>query len=718
MPRQNYIFLVLGQLFAAGILPAADSLTNAPIILPPVIVLGTKDASSLTSPPLSQAALKKKEVPGGFTLQGIDPMYQGRVSSLDDLFQNAPGLVMLSENEVEVSKVFIRGSGVYSEDEPAGVQYLIDGLTLNQGDGEIILEDFDVGTIKYSEVYRGANALQYGGLGLGGAVNFVPFTGYDAGPASIRLEGGSFGFMRGQASTGGVDGPLDYYVSISGRYRDGYREHSQENTEMLFSDFGYKISNRLENRFYLIADQTDRQLPAALSLEQMDQNPQQAEPVAISEDFRKDWTYLRLADKLTYEFGGEEADAGVYWWHRNANEAGLYIPDNYYQGIGKFYADNFGALFNSTGHSEIFGQDNIFTVGFNPTAEREDDSYFANLYGSRGSLTGADVEWSLNAVVYAQNQHYLTEKLSLIFGLQGGYAQRHFYDHFTHSADGDQSANLIFRSLNPKLGLLYELTDQDQLYANISRSWQPPSFDDMVDFDSGPDTSQTLTPLAAQSAWTAEVGARGENNRFKWELSLYHSWVHDELLDQYNSQTDAEVGGVNVAKSYNQGIEAGLEIPLLDSIIVKEDKIHLGDRLTLRQNYTLSDLHFDHDPVYGNDRVAGVPVHDYEAQLMYESPNGFYAGPNLHWIITSYPVDNANTLYAPAYALLGFKAGMLLGKGFSIFFEAKNLLDERYASSVDPISDNYANGGSATQTAQVFHPGDARSFYFGVSWKL
>jgi iron complex outermembrane receptor protein len=65
---------------------------------------------------------------------------------------------------------------------------------------------------------------------------------------------------------------------------------------------------------------------------------------------------------------------------------------------------------------------------------------------------------------------------------------------------------LFFHGINPKFGMLYELTDKDQIFANYSRSWQPPSFDDMVDFDNGPDTSQELTPLQPQSAWTAEVG--------------------------------------------------------------------------------------------------------------------------------------------------------------------------------------------------------------------
>jgi iron complex outermembrane receptor protein len=78
---------------------------------------------------------------------------------------------------------------------------------------------------------------------------------------------------------------------------------------------------------------------------------------------------------------------------------------------------------------------------------------------------------------------YLTEKLSLVTGVQAAYVQRHFYDTFTNSApsDLDQSGKLDFRTLNPKIGLIYELTDKDQLYANFSRSWQPPSFDDIVD---------------------------------------------------------------------------------------------------------------------------------------------------------------------------------------------------------------------------------------------
>jgi iron complex outermembrane receptor protein len=701
--------LSFAALFSAFVLTLQAQQTNQATVLPKVTVRGT---NSLTSPSFADAQKRKGEIPGGFTLQGVDDLNRSRASSLDDLLQNAPGVIMLSENEAEVSKIYIRGFGVIQEDEPSSVQYLIDGLTLNQGDGEMIVEDLDVGTFKYAEIYRGEDALQYGGLGLGGAINFVPFTGYDAAPLAVKTEVGSFGFTRDQISTGGVQGPWDYYVSTSVRYRGGWRSHSEESTEMLFSDVGYKFSDTLEDRFYLTVDQTDRKIPGALTWQQLEQNPKQTDPLAVPEDWRKDWYYIRLADKMAYKSGPEEADAGVYWWHRQAYEPNVYIPSNTLSGIGAFYSDNLGALFNSTTRWDWLGGENVLTAGLNPTMENEEDAYYQNLSGGKGALTGADGELSFNTVLYGQIQHHFTEKFSLLLGVQGIYAKRHFSDFFNTSVDGNVSHDLIYRSVNPKSGLIYELNDKSQIFANFSRTYQAPSFDDMVDFDTGPNTSQEFTPLEAEVAWTVELGTRGqsEDRHWEWELALYHSWVRHELVDVYSSESDLDLGSLNIGRSYHQGVEAGLQYKLFDSILSRANKTQPGDSLTFRQDFTLTDAHFSDDPTFGNDRIAGVPIYDYQAQLMYESPLGFFAGPNVHWILTRFPVDNANTIDCPAYVLMGFRAGVHLGKGFSVFFDARNLLDQRYASSVDPISAASAVGN------QVFHPGDPRSFYGGLTY--
>lgn len=695
--------------------------TNPPTILPEITVVGHFVPDSLTSPSAEKAAGQNKQIPGGFTVKTADEMKKGRTSNFQDLLQGVPGLFMQSENGVEISKVSIRGSGIESDDEPLGVEFLLDGVSFSQGDGEMIIEDFDVSTLKYAEVYRGADAFKYGSLTIGGAVNLIPFTGYDAPPYQIQMQGGSYGFMRGQASVAGVDGKFDYYSSASGRYRDGYRAHSRENTELLFADLGYKINDNLENRLYLTVDQTDRQLPGGLTQSQMQADPRQADPDAVPFDFNKQWYYGRIADKLSYEKDGQELDASIYWWHRELRENGFFDPNDYEDGIEVYHADDVGISLNSVTHSLLFGQDNILTIGASPAFETQQDHFYQNLgylgipaeYGQKGDTIAKGLELAVNVPVYLENQHYLTEKLSILTGLQFIYALRHFYDDFNDTVDGDQSHGNNFYGVNPKIGLLYEIDKDSQLFANFSRTFQPPSFDNMLTFDDGPGVSLVYTPLSPQTAWTAEIGTRGKHGRFDWDLALYHSWVRNELQDLFDAN-GVDQGDVNVAHSYHQGIEAGLGIELWNSKTINDED---GQSLKLNQTYTLNDFHFDNDPVYGNNRLAAIPVHVYEAELMYEAPCGFYAGPNVQCNFSRYPVDQQNTLYAGAYALLGFKIGYAGSWGkskFSVFVEAKNLTDENYAASIDPVGD--ANPSGIFADPQIFHPGDGRSFYGGVTW--
>jgi iron complex outermembrane recepter protein len=674
-----------------------------------VVVTGLAEPESLTSPSAENAAEQENQVPGGFTLRSAEEMERGRYSNFEDLLKRTPGLFLQTDNGTEVTRVSIRGSGILSEDEPLGVQFMLDGLTLNQADGEAILEDFDLATIKYAEVFRGATAFKYGSITLGGAINLVTMTGYDIDPFQIRLEGGSFGYFRGQVSFGGVAGRFDYVGSLMGRYRDGFREHSTENTERIFGDAGYKFSEHLENRFYLTLDRVDRQLPGGLTKEELNDDPRQANADAVAEDFNKKWELIRLADKISYRNDEYEFDAGLFWFHRNMEERGFF-EDDFREGITAFYSDNYGVSLNFVTHDELFGRRNIFTAGFSPQFEREVSQNFENLGGRRGQTTALNTGISINAPLYLEDKHYLTDKFSLLLGMQAIYAQRHFEDHFLTDDEGDQSHEQHFYGWNPKAGLIYEFDKENQVFMNFSGSWQPPSFDNMVEFEEGENSSVVYTPLHPQRGQTLELGTRGEHGRFEWELSLYRTWLRNELLE-LNDANGNDIGAVNVERSYHQGVEASLDIELLDSVFLEKKKEGGGDRLTFSQTYTLNDFHFDDDSVYGHNRIAGVPQHFYEAELLYTTASGFYAGPNVQCNITHYPVDQANTLFADPYALLGFKIGFRSKKGFSVFLEAKNLTDERFASAVDPIAD-----ARTAPDAQIFHPGDGRAFYGGISW--
>ena len=82
-------------------------------------------------------------------------------------------------------------------------------------DGFGDFESLDLMATERIELWKGANALRFGGNQAGGAINFVTPTGETAPELTVRALGGSFGLLKAQVASGGVRGPLGYYASFS-----------------------------------------------------------------------------------------------------------------------------------------------------------------------------------------------------------------------------------------------------------------------------------------------------------------------------------------------------------------------------------------------------------------------------------------------------------------------------------------------------------------------
>ena len=126
---------------------------------------------------------------------------------------------------------------------------------------------------------------------------------------------------------------------------------------------------------------------------------------------------------------------------------------------------------------------------------------------------------------------------------------------------------------------------------------------------------------------------------------------------------------------------------------------------------TYNDFRFDGDATWGNNRLPGVGEHNVRAELLYRNPNGFYAGPNVEWMPKAYFVDNANTFTVDPFALVNFKVGYDKGSGWSGYLEGRNLFDKRYISTT-------ITAGVADPTAQLFNPGNGRSIYGGLRYRM
>ena len=145
----------------------------------------------------------------------------------------------------------IRGSGLTRNYGNRGINAFIDGIPINTSDGLFDLFEVDPSAYRYVEVFKGANALRFGANSLGGAINFVTPTGYDADLFGARVDAGSFGFVKTTVNSGGVSGPVDYFINLSANREDGYREHSEQDMVRINANLGYRLSENAETRFYV-----------------------------------------------------------------------------------------------------------------------------------------------------------------------------------------------------------------------------------------------------------------------------------------------------------------------------------------------------------------------------------------------------------------------------------------------------------------------------------
>jgi iron complex outermembrane receptor protein len=162
-------------------------------------------------------------------------------------------------------------------------------------------------------------------------------------------------------SGGAVQGQFDEYCALGFRAREGFREHSRENTEIPLGDAGYKFSDQAEDRFYLTMDRANRNLPGDLTKSEMENDPTQANPLAIAQDWNKEWSYVHLMDKLSIRADEIQFGAGAFWFHRDLENRGFFSRD-FREGIEQFYSDNFGGNLNFVSRHELFGRANVLRL--------------------------------------------------------------------------------------------------------------------------------------------------------------------------------------------------------------------------------------------------------------------------------------------------------------------------------------------------------------------
>lgn len=632
---------------------------------------------------IAQARERLDERAGGTSLVDGDAYRDGRVSTLTDALGYAPGVFVQSRFGAEEARVSIRGSGLQRTYHGRGLEVLQDGSPLNLADGAFDMQAIEPLAARYVEVHRGANALEYGAANLGGAINFVSPTGYDTARLGGRVEAGSFGYLRGQAAMAGQSGRADGFVSLTGLNQDGYRDHARQENYRLFGNVGYRFADNLDGRVYLTHVDTRSQLPGNLTLAQSRANPRAANAGNIALDQRRDFQLDRLAAKLAWQpADGQSLTVSAYYADKS-----LHHP--IYQVLQQDSRDA-GIDLRWRSEGELAGHRNILFGGVAYAQGDTDDDRFVNVAGKAGARTNAFDQRATNARAYVENQTWLDTRWVLSLGAQGLHSTRRSQDEFV-TGDRDESFDVNYSGISPKVGVRYMPSEHVQWFANVSRSLEPPSFGEL---SGGPNVTQ----VDEQKATTGEIGLRIALDTLDVDAALYDARIDGELLALTDGNGNP-LGTVNAGRTIHRGLELGIDWQFASS-------------WQASANYLWNDFRFDDDAVYGDNALAGIPPQLLRASLRWSASDAFYVTPNVEWAPQDYYVDHANTFRAPGYTLVGLKLGGRIASAWSWFLDARNLADRKWISSTNVVAN------AMGQDQANFLPGDGRSVYVGVEWKL
>jgi iron complex outermembrane recepter protein len=531
---------------------------------------------------------------------------------------------------------------------------------------------------------------------LGGAINFITPTAYTAiAPNILRLDGGSFGTIRGNAQLSRVLGNFDFLVNGTVTHADGHRDHQTTQSETLNANFGYRFTPTLETRFYGGAFIVDQELAGSLSLDDALNNPTIATKAALSGDQARNTKTIRVANRTSLVTANGKLDIDSWGIHKN-----LFHPvsqvidqDGWTYGIGSRYSSIF----------QLSGFRNELLVGARFFGGNNTALQYLNNGGSRGAQTLESQQNAYNYEAYFENRFWFVPNIALMTGAKLFHAERIYQDRgglaLNSKAKQDHQE---YSGINPKLGLLWQPKADIQAFIDITRSQDVPDFSDLTQTTAA---TARFVPLKVQDAWTLELGTRGKHGRYSWDVTAYRSWVKNELM-QFTTNSTVPAATFNAGNTLHQGVEFGATAELLQNIISS------SDTLTLSQIWNFSDFHFQNDRQYGNNQIAGVPQHRLRTELSYKHRSGLYFTPNVDWVPQGTYADQANTQKAPSYVLLDLKTGIEFDNGLLFYVDARNLTDQRYVSEISTVKD------ARTTTTSIFQPGTGRSVFAGIRYSF
>lgn len=640
---------------------------------------------------------ERAATPGAVTVIEGEALRLRNVSALADMLRYTPGVWAASGSTADSTFLSIRGSNLDATNyDGNGVKLLVDGLPVTAADGNNHNRDVDPLSMRRAIVARGANALAFGASTLGGAINFISPTARDGAPSEVLVNGGSHGQRQARFTAGTVAGNFDALVSGEIKRTDGFREHQRQERQALYANAGLQLGESLATRFYLTSIDNEQQLPGALTRAQFDADPRAAEAAAVAGNYRLNVRTARIANRTVWEIDAlSSLTAGLSFEKQN-----LYHPIVYAPPFFSLLIDTTQRNAGATLRYQRRAGDHDMLVGLNHGRTTVRGGNYSYVTGGAQTISTEVDNSADNTELFAVDRWKLAPRWTAVYGAQVVSGSREIRN--TNVATNMlRNPKADYDSINPRAGLIHDLTPQTQLFANVSRLYEAPTLYELED-----DVRGNNATLGAMRGVVVEVGTRGKHgfgrHDVHWDAAVYYGRLRGEILSRDNPSAPGTSQSMNVATT----IHAGVEALVGGSFAVDASGAH---RIEPLASITLNHFKFQDDPIYGNNRLPAAPRYAVRGEVLYRHASGVFFGPTFDLVGARF-ADFSNTYRVDSYALWGLRAGYA-AKQWEVYGELRNATDRKYVSffSVRDV---------AAANAAILTPGEPRSLYVGARLKF
>lgn len=644
-----------------------------------------------------QVEAERAATPGGVTVVEGEGLRWRNVTSLTDMLRYVPGVWAASGSTGDSGFLSIRGSNLDATNyDGNGVKLLIDGLPVTAADGSNHNRDVDPLSMRRAIVARGANALTYGASTLGGAINFITPTALVGAPSEAVINGGSHGQRQARFTVGGVAGNFDALVTAETKRSDGFRDHQRQERQGLYANAGLQLGEALSTRFYLTSIDNDQQLPGTLTRAQFNANPRAAQAAAVAGNYRLNVRTLRVANRTVWDIDADSSLAAGISFEKQK----LYHPIVYAPPFFSLLIDTTLRNLGTTLRYQRRAGDHDFLAGLNYGRTSVKGGNYSYVTGGPQTInTGVDNNAD-NVELFVVDRWKFAPQWTAVYGAQMVSGSREIRN--TNVATGAvRNPKADFDSINPRIGVIRELSPTAQLFANVSRLYEAPTLYDLDD-----DVRGNNSTLDAMRGVVLEVGTRGshmfDRHRVHWDTAVYYGRLNGEIL----SRDDPNAPGTSLSTNVGKTLHAGVEALVGASLAMDGAGAH---RLEPLVNITLNQFEFKNDASYRNNRLPAAPRYTIKGEVLYRHASGIFFGPTFDVVGRRF-ADFSNTYTVDSYSLWGLRAGYTTPQ-WEAYAELRNASNKKHVSyfSVRDI---------AAANAAILTPGEPRSLYMGARLKF